>query len=64
MRLLESIILFSIFTNPHYLPVTMNSIDTIEIDVRDDTGTPFHFEAGKVLVKLHFQSKKESFFFK
>ena len=52
----------SIFTNPHYIPVTMNSIDSIEIDIRDDTGTPIQFEAGKVLVKLHFQSKKERFF--
>ena len=38
-------------------PVSVNSIDTLEINIRDDTGKPIQFEAGKVLVKLHFQPK-------
>ena len=46
-----------IFTKPHYVPVSVNSIDTLEINIRDDTGKPIQFEAGKVLVKLHFQPK-------
>ena len=47
-----------IFTTPHYIPVCRNSIDTIEIDIKDDTGDSIKFEAGKVLVKLHFRPKR------
>lgn len=46
-----------IFTKPHYVPVSVNTIDSLEINIRDDTGKPIQFEAGKVLVKLHFQPK-------
>jgi len=46
-----------IFSKPHYIPVSVNTIDTIEINIRDDTGAPIHFEAGKILVKLHFKPK-------
>lgn len=46
-----------IFSKPHYIPVSVNTIDTIEINIRDDTGEPIHFEAGKILVKLHFKPK-------
>jgi hypothetical protein len=42
-----------IFSKPHYIPVSVNTIDT-----RDDTGEPIHFEAGKILVKLHFKPKQ------
>ena len=46
-----------IFSKPHYITVSVNTIDTIEINIRDDTGAPIHFEAGKILVKLHFKPK-------
>ena len=37
-----------IFSKPHYIPVSVNTIDTIEINIRDDTGAPIHFEDGKI----------------
>ncbi len=46
-----------IFTSPHYIPLSRYSIDTVEINIRDDTGEAIHFESGKVLVKLHFRPK-------
>jgi hypothetical protein len=45
------------FQNTQYLPLRLNIFDYIEIDIRDDTGNPIHFEAGKVLIKLHFRPK-------
>jgi hypothetical protein len=36
-----------IFSKPHYIPVSVNTIDTIEINIRNDTGVHIHFEAGK-----------------
>jgi hypothetical protein len=45
------------FQNTQYLPLRLNVFDYIEIDIRDDTGNPIHFEAGKVLIKLHFRPK-------
>ena len=38
-----------ILSKPHYKPVSVNTIDTIEINIRDDTGEPIHFEAGWIL---------------
>jgi hypothetical protein len=35
-----------IFSKPHCIPVSVNTIDTIDINIRDDTGAPIHFEAG------------------
>ncbi len=43
-----------IFSKPHYIPVSVNTMDTFEININDDTGAPIHFEAGKILVKIHF----------
>ncbi|KAJ8030073.1 hypothetical protein HOLleu_29649 [Holothuria leucospilota] len=36
-------------------------IDTIEIDIRDDTGKKVSFERGRVIVKLHFRQKRSSY---
>jgi hypothetical protein len=48
----------SYFFKPYFIPVSVTTIDTIEINIRDDTGEPIHFEAGKILVKLHFKPKQ------
>jgi hypothetical protein len=43
------------FNTPYYIPVSRVHIDTIEIDLRTDTGDRIVFEAGKVMCKLHFR---------
>ena len=40
---------------PHYIPVSRNNIDTIEIDIRSEFGEPIYFTSGTVVVKLHFK---------
>ena len=47
-----------VYTRPHYVPLSVYNIDFIEIDIRDDMGDKIQFEAGKILVKLHFRPKK------
>lgn len=50
-----------IFENPDYFPLTVNTIQSIEIDVRNDYGQRVKFQLGKTVVKLHFkQLKSES----
>lgn len=43
------------FSTPHYVPLIKTSFESLEIDLRDNTGTllPFHF--GTSCVKLHFR---------
>ena len=45
------------YDSPHYVPVSRNTINTVEITLRTDTGEPIKFNYGKVLVKLHFRPK-------
>ena len=45
------------YENVHYLPVQQKNFDTVEIDIRDDTGRRVPFERGKVVVTLHFRRK-------
>ena len=47
-----------IFIHPHYLPISQNRINDIEISLRDDQGSLIPFEFGKVLIKLHFRKKR------
>jgi len=47
-----------IYDNPHYVPVLRNSIETIELDIRSDTGDQILLNAGKGFVKLHFRPKR------
>ena len=46
------------YIHPHYLPISYNRINDIEISLRDDLGNLIPFEFGKVLVKLHFRRKR------
>ena len=46
---------YKIYDTPHYVDVIRNNIDTIEIDIRTDTGNPILFSPDKLLVKLHFK---------
>jgi hypothetical protein len=46
-----------IYTNPHYLPVSNQIINSINIRITAPTGIPVHFasDTSKVVVKLHFK---------
>jgi hypothetical protein len=46
---------FFSFTNVHYLPLNINIFQTVELDIRDDTGQPVPFESGRVVCTLHFR---------
>ena len=46
-----------IFDSPHYVPVSRNTINTIEISLLDDIGELIQFNYGKVIIKLHFRPK-------
>lgn len=45
------------YENIHYLPVQKKMFDTLEINIRDDTGVLVPFERGKVTVTLHFRKR-------
>lgn len=45
------------YDEPHYVPVNTSKFDTIEINIKNDTGDDVAFESGKVLCKLHFRQK-------
>ena len=49
--------ILKIYNEPHYVPVNTSKFDTIEINIKDDTGLNVAFESGKVLCKLHFRQK-------
>lgn len=44
-----------IYEIPHYLPLTSNFIEFIEIKIADDLGNNIQFQYGKVIIKLHFR---------
>lgn len=44
-----------VFSPPHYLPVMRREFDTIEVDIRSNTGQKIPFQFGTVCVKLHFK---------
>lgn len=43
------------FSPPMYLPILINSFQTIEIDLRDQHGKPISFDFGTLTVVLHFK---------
>ncbi len=51
-----------IYQTVQYVPVQRRQFDTIEIDIRDDTGRRVPFQRGKVIVTLHFRLRKPSYF--
>ena len=44
-----------LYMTPQYVPVSMKEFNTVEIDIRDDSGRPVPFEFGKVVATLHFR---------
>ena len=50
------------FPNLQYVPVSVKSFETIEIDIKDDTQEKVPFEFGKVIVTLHFRQRRPPLF--
>ena len=38
------------------------TLDTIEIDIKDDAGESISFPRGKLVVKLHFRKQRSAYF--
>ena len=51
-----------IFDKPLYVPVQKKNFESIEIDIRTDTGDRVPFESGKSSVTLHFKLSKNPYF--
>jgi hypothetical protein len=49
------------YTTPHYVPVKKEIFDSIEIDIKSDTGEPIRFSTGKLVIKLHFKPMNYGF---
>lgn len=47
-----------VFSQPHYLPVAATKIQTIEVNIMDDTGNYVQFQRGKSHVALHFRPRR------
>lgn len=50
------------FLRPQYLSISRKEFETIEVNIKRDTGEPVPFEFGTVLVTLHFRQSKPSYF--
>ena len=48
------------YVSPHYVPLKQKFINTINIDITDDTGDYIPFIGGKVIVKLHFRKRRST----
>jgi hypothetical protein len=46
------------YDNPHYVNINKSEINTIHVEIRDDTGEKIKFDQGKVIIKLHFRQKQ------
>ena len=51
-----------IYQTVQYVSVQRRQFDTMEIDIRDDTGRRVPFQQGKVIMTLHFRMRKPSYF--
>ena len=50
------------FLHPQYIPVDRKVFETIEINIKRDTGESVSFEFGKVLLTLHFRQSRPAYF--
>lgn len=48
----------NIYDKPHYIPLNKHHIDTITIEIKADQNKNVPFRFGKVIVKLHFRTRK------
>ena len=49
------------YENIQYIPILKKHFNTIEINIRKDTGEKVPFEFGKVVVTLHFRKRRPQF---
>jgi hypothetical protein len=49
------------FDHIQYCPLVLRRFQTVEIDIRDDTGVKIPFERRRVVVTLHCRKRKESY---
>ncbi|MCP3664971.1 MAG: hypothetical protein GY696_21155 [Gammaproteobacteria bacterium] len=49
------------YSKLHYVPLSTNNFQTIEINISDDLGKLISFQFGKVVVKLHFRPRRLAF---
>jgi CBS domain-containing protein len=50
------------FDHLHYVPIQKKRFDTIEVDIRDDTGAPISFETGRLIATLHIRRASHPYF--
>lgn len=50
-------VVYKEFLSPHYINLLSKSFDTIQVDLRDDSGKLVDFQFGKVILKIHFRRK-------
>ena len=50
------------FIRPQYLPVSRKQFETIEVNIKRDTGETVPFEFGRVLLTLHFRQSRPANF--
>lgn len=44
-----------IFTQPHYVPVLLKNMNSVDISIKTDQNENMRFNFGKTLVRLHFR---------
>lgn len=44
------------FTDPHYVPVSRSTFESVEIDLRDGAGRNLPFQSGTTCMKLHLRN--------
>ena len=50
------------FIRPQYLPVNRKQFESIEVNIKRDTGETVPFEFGRVLLTLHFRQSRSANF--
>jgi len=50
------------YDRPHFIPISRHNIQTIEVNLRDDTGELISFESGKAIVTLVFRRRSARFY--
>ena len=45
------------YPNPIYVPILKKEFQSIEIDIKEETGKSVPFEFGRVIIVLHFRKK-------
>ena len=50
------------YNQPQYYPLVSHEIDSIEVDIKDDTDRTIEFAFGRTAVTLHFRKKRKNVF--